>query len=172
MLIPDRMGVMILGEASLFPQAMMPLFIFEPRYRAMLGDSLESHRMFCMAMQRMDAVRESPARIATLGLVRASVQNPNGTSNLVLQGLIRVRLGKIAQTRPYRKHLITPVKESRDRSSGIEALLQRAADGFRRAGNTPQSESAAMGFPLNLLIEIQQLVGKAHFGPKRNIAID
>ncbi|MEY4691083.1 MAG: hypothetical protein RIT19_1408 [Verrucomicrobiota bacterium] len=125
MLIPDRMGVMILGEASLFPQAMMPLFIFEPRYRAMLAESLESHRMFCMAMQRVDAVRESPTRIATLGLVRASVQNPNGTSNLVLQGLIRVRLGKIVQTRPYRKHLITPVKEDRGRSPGIEALLQR-----------------------------------------------
>ena len=121
MLIPDRMGVMILEEASLFPQAMMPLFIFEPRYRAMLADSLESHRMFCMAMQRMDAVRESPARIATLGLVRASVQNPNGTSNLVLQGLI-------VQTRPYRKHLITPMKESRDRSPGIESLLQRCLE--------------------------------------------
>ncbi|MEY2788462.1 MAG: hypothetical protein RLZZ34_1605 [Verrucomicrobiota bacterium] len=84
MLIPDRMGVMILGEASLFPQAMMPLFIFEPRYREMLAESLESHRMFCLAMQRTGAKRESPCRIATLGLVRASVRNPNGTSNLVL----------------------------------------------------------------------------------------
>ena len=67
MLIPDRMGVMILGEASLFPQAMMPLFIFEPRYRDMLAESLETHRMFCLAMQRTDAKRESPCRIATLG---------------------------------------------------------------------------------------------------------
>jgi Lon protease-like protein len=128
MLIPDRMGVMILGEASLFPQAMMPLFIFEPRYRSMLAESLQTHRMFCMAMQRMDAVRESPTRIATLGLVRASVQNPNGTSNLVLQGLIRVRLGKIVQTRPFRKHLITPIKDTPERSPEIEALLGRSLD--------------------------------------------
>ena len=128
MLIPDRMGVMILGEASLFPQAMMPLFIFEPRYRAMLSESLETHRMFCLAMQRIDAVRESPGRIATLGLVRASVRNPNGTSNLVLQGLIRVRLGKIVQTRPYRKHLITPVKEAPDLTPGLKELLRRSMD--------------------------------------------
>ena len=48
--IPDRAGVMILGERNLFPQAILPLFIFEPRYRAMLAESLESHRMFCLAM--------------------------------------------------------------------------------------------------------------------------
>jgi len=128
MLIPDRMGVMILGEGSLFPQAMMPLFIYEPRYRDMLSESLATHRMFCLAMQRMDAIRESPSRIATLGLVRASVKNSNGTSNLVLQGLIRVRLGKIVQTKPYRQHLITPLKETSERSPEIEALLGRSLD--------------------------------------------
>ncbi|MEY4324164.1 MAG: hypothetical protein RIS24_335 [Verrucomicrobiota bacterium] len=128
MLIPDRMGVMILGEASLFPQAMMPLFIFEPRYRDMLAESLETHRMFCLAMQRTDAKRESPCRIATLGLVRASVQNPNGTSNLVLQGLIRVRLGRIVQTRPFRKHLITPIQENAERSPEVDALVNRSLD--------------------------------------------
>lgn len=128
MLIPDRMGVMILGEASLFPQAMMPLFIFEPRYREMLAESLETHRMFCLAMQRTDAKRESPCRIATLGLVRASVRNPNGTSNLVLQGLIRVRLGRIVQTRPFRKHLITPVKETVTKSPEVDALVERSLD--------------------------------------------
>jgi Lon protease-like protein len=128
MLIPDRAGVMILGEASLFPQAMLPLFIFEPRYRAMLADSLESHRMFCLAMQRFDAKRESPCPIATLGLVRACVRNDNGTSNLVLQGLVRVRLGKIVQTRPYRKHLLTPVLVGEDSSKAIKSLVGRTLD--------------------------------------------
>jgi ATP-dependent Lon protease len=84
--------------------------------------------MFCLAMQRTDAKRESPCRIATLGLVRASVQNPNGTSNLVLQGLIRVRLGRIVQTRPFRKHLITPVKETMMRSPEVDALVDRSLD--------------------------------------------
>ena len=109
MLIPDRVGVMILGEATLFPQAMLPLFIFEPRYRAMLSDSLESHRLFCLAVQRVESARESPCRVATLGMVRACVRTEAGTSNLVLQVIVRVRLGKIVQTLPYRKHLITPL---------------------------------------------------------------
>ena len=37
--IPDRAGVMILGECNLFPQALLPLFIFEPRYRTMLAEA-------------------------------------------------------------------------------------------------------------------------------------
>lgn len=117
---------MILGEACLFPQAVMPLFIFEPRYQAMLCESLESHRMFCLAMQRFDAKRESPSPIATLGLVRACVRNPDGTANLVLQGLIRVRLGKISQTRPFRKHLITPIEDDERSSLSVDALMLHA----------------------------------------------
>jgi Lon protease-like protein len=128
MLIPDRAGVMILGEASLFPQAMLPLFIFEPRYRVMLSDSLESHRMFCLAMQRPDAKRESPCHVATLGLVRACVRNDNGTSNLVLHGLFRVQLGKIVQTRPYRKHLITPLVETSGSEHELGSLVTRTLD--------------------------------------------
>lgn len=126
MRIPDRAGVMILGEASLFPQALLPLFIFEPRYQAMLGEALDTHRMFCLAMQRFGAKRESPGAIATLGLVRACVRNSNGTANLVLQGLIRVRLGKIVQTRPFRKHLITPIQDDERSSLSMDALVLHA----------------------------------------------
>src|SRR6185436_8204059 len=98
---PDRAGVMILSGACLFPQALLPLFIFEPRYRRMLEATLNGHRMFVVAMARPDVSRESPLPVAGLGLVRASVQNDDGTSNLVLQGLTRVRLGKVTRYKPY-----------------------------------------------------------------------
>ncbi|MEP6664219.1 MAG: LON peptidase substrate-binding domain-containing protein, partial [Verrucomicrobiota bacterium] len=35
---------MTLPNATLFPQALLPLHIFEPRYRKMLADALGSHR--------------------------------------------------------------------------------------------------------------------------------
>ncbi|MBI3192595.1 MAG: LON peptidase substrate-binding domain-containing protein, partial [Pedosphaera parvula] len=58
--IPSEVPVMILPNAILFPQAMLPLHIFEPRYRRMLADALHSHRMFCVAMQKPGCVRETP----------------------------------------------------------------------------------------------------------------
>ncbi|HTH47925.1 MAG TPA: LON peptidase substrate-binding domain-containing protein [Candidatus Limnocylindria bacterium] len=126
--IPDRTGVMILGGCNLFPQALFPLFIFEPRYRTMLADSLDSHRMFCLAMQKPGVSRETPCQIAGLGLVRASVLNENGTSNLILQGLIRVRLGKAVQYKPYRKHLIEPLEIETPDSLVVDALVARVLE--------------------------------------------
>lgn len=125
---PDRAGVMILGNCHLFPQAMLPLFIFEPRYRAMLAESLESHRMFCLAMKRPDVSGERPCEFAGLGVVRVAVKNPNGTSNLILQGLTRVRLGKALQTRPYRIHRIEPVESELAETLVADALVGRTLD--------------------------------------------
>ncbi len=126
--IPDRTGVMILGGCNLFPQSLFPLFIFEPRYRTMLAEALDTDRMFCLAMQKPGVSRETPCQVAGLGLVRASVLNENGTSNLVLQGLIRVRLGKAVQYKPYRKHLIEPLESEVPDSLVVDALVARVLD--------------------------------------------
>ena len=128
MTLPDRVGVMILSEASLFPRALLPLHIFEQRYRAMLADSLENHRLFCLAMQKAGSQRESPASVATLGLVRAAVNNVDGTSNLVLQGLVRVKLGKVLKYKPFRQHLIEPLLPEPKESEVVSALVNRAID--------------------------------------------
>jgi len=52
MVLPSEVPVMTLPNAILFPQVMLPLFIFEARYRKMLRDVLDSHRMFAIAMQK------------------------------------------------------------------------------------------------------------------------
>ena len=83
---------MTLPNATLFPQALLPLYIFEPRYRQMLADALHSHRMFSVAMQKPGSKRESPLTVAGLGLIRVSVGHRDGTSHLILQGLARVEL--------------------------------------------------------------------------------
>src|SRR5687767_10942678 len=84
--LPREVPVMTLPNATLFPQALLPLYIFEPRYRQMLADALHSHRMFSVAMQRPDRMREAPLPVAGLGLIRVSVGHKDGTSHLILQG--------------------------------------------------------------------------------------
>ena len=125
--LPPEVPVMTLPNVILFPQAMVPLFIFEPRYRKMLAEALGSHRMFSVAMQKPGRVREVPCTVAGLGLIRASVNNKNGTSNLILQGIARVELGEVVQTKPYRVQAIRPlqVKEGNLKSvSGLTAKVR------------------------------------------------
>lgn len=107
--VPTSVGVMILSNAVLFPGAMLPLRIFEPRYRRMLKDALASHRMFCVAMQRPGNMRETPLPVAGLGVIRYAVTDEDGTSRLLLQGIARVELGPVKRYKPYRLQSIRPL---------------------------------------------------------------
>lgn len=128
MKLPSEVPVMTLDNAILFPQAMLPLRIFEPRYRQMLDDVLASHRMFSVAMRKPGAVRETPCKIAGLGLVRASVQNKDGTSHLILQGVVRVRFAAIVQRKPYRVVRIEPLEAVERESATLDALVNRVRE--------------------------------------------
>ena len=110
MQIPSEMPVMTLPHATLFPQALLPLYIFEPRYRKMLADSLRGHRLFIVARQRPGCEREIPEPVAGLGFIRVAVGHKDGTSHLVLQGLTRVRLERAVRYKPYRIQRIHPLQ--------------------------------------------------------------
>ena len=122
--LPDTAPVMPLPGASLFPHALLPLYIFEQRYRAMLKHALSDDRMFCVAMlkpQRSDwkGPRDFYS-VATVGLIRACVGREDGTSNLILQGLQRVRLSAFVQETPFPIARIEPI-ESVDPESEVES---------------------------------------------------
>jgi Lon protease-like protein len=99
--LPATMPVMALSGATLFPNALLPLYIFEPRYREMLAQVLAGDRIFAVGMVRPDTGDESIFPVAGAGLVRACVEQADGTSQLILQGLARVRFDDFAQTDPY-----------------------------------------------------------------------
>jgi ATP-dependent Lon protease len=90
-----------------FPQALLPLHIFEPRYRQMLRDVLARDRIFAVAhldiTGRQDPHQVEPLHhIASVGIIRACQKGDNDTSNLLLQGLCRVEVTKIVREEPYR----------------------------------------------------------------------
>src|SRR5437764_12509496 len=125
MKIPREVPVMTLPNATLFPQALLPLYIFEPRYRQMLADTLRSERMFSVAMQKPGRTRESPCQVAGLGLIRVSVDHQDGTSHLILQGITRVELRQTLQYKPYRVQCIRPLQAAPNDSVMIDALLAK-----------------------------------------------
>jgi len=116
---------MTLPNATLFPQALLPLYIFEPRYRQMLSDALAGGRMFSVAMQKLGSTREIPAPIAGLGLIRVSVSHRDGTSHLILQGLARVELLETVRYKPYRIQRIRPLAVPPCDNAKVEALVNK-----------------------------------------------
>lgn len=101
---------MVLPNAVLVPNALLPLHIFETQYREMLRWCLERDRLFCIALRVAGADPATPENflpIGGIGLVRACVGAEDGTSNLILQGLVRVKFGSLVQSKPFRMARIT-----------------------------------------------------------------
>jgi Lon protease-like protein len=125
MKIPREIPVMTLPNATLFPQALLPLYIFEPRYRQMLADALHSNRMFSVAMQKPGRSRETPEPVAGLGLIRVSVGHRDGTSHLILQGLARVELEEAVRYKPYRVQRIKALQSPPCDNVKVDALVAK-----------------------------------------------
>src|SRR5438067_13844768 len=104
-ILPEQAPVMPLPGAILFPHALLPLYIFEPRYRQMLAHALAHERMFCVALLRPERTElkdeEDSFDVATIGLIRACVGCGYGTSILILQRLQRLRFIPFLQLNPF-----------------------------------------------------------------------
>lgn len=127
---------MPLPGALLFPHVLLPLHIFEPRYRQMLEHALTHHRMFCVALVKPNRSNwESTAdffHVSTVGLIRACVGRGDGTSNLILQGLRRVRFNSFSQEAPFPIARITPLSSAADISVETEALGAKVLELYER----------------------------------------
>src|SRR5437667_5839029 len=134
--LPAQVPVMPLPGAVLFPHALLPLYIFEPRYREMLEHALQHDRMFSVTLIKPSCPEwqapEDFFHFATIGLIRACVGRADGTSNLVLQGLHRVRFANFKQETPFPIAKIDIV-ESRDSSTvETEALGEKVRELYKK----------------------------------------
>ena len=124
--LPDAVPVMPLSGALLFPHALLPLYIFEPRYQEMLAYALSEHRMFCVALIKPQRTQWKSTddffHIAGVGLIRACVGCGDGTSNLILQGLRRVRFTGFIQSAPFPIARIEPLESEITASVETDAL--------------------------------------------------
>lgn len=121
---------MTLPNTAFFPQALMPLHIFEPRYQQMLRDALATNRLFAVAGLNVGRLNEPgqfepPHRVATVGIIRACQGNGNGTSNLLLQGLCRVEIVTILRDEPYRQIRIRALASEAGATAGENESLRR-----------------------------------------------
>ncbi|MFO0754861.1 MAG: LON peptidase substrate-binding domain-containing protein [Byssovorax sp.] len=116
----------------LFPGAMLPLHIFEPRYRAMIRDVLDTHQTLSVVLvtdpTKVDEHGHPEiAKIAGVGTVIDHVELPSGRFNILLRGRARVHLDELPFVTPYRRAqatVLTPPPgevSPRDLSSLISA---------------------------------------------------
>jgi len=160
-ILPKQVPVMPLPGAVLFPHALLPLYIFEPRYRNMLELALKQHRMFCVTLIKPSCpdwhAPEDFFHLATVGLIRACVGRGDGTSNLILQGLQRVRFATFEQESPFPIARIDIV-ESRDATTvETEALGAKVLELYANLKHDGRKLPARVDRYLSELRELEML---------------
>lgn len=113
----------------LLPNELLPLHIFEPRYRKMLEDAQLENNFFGLSYFNSDDSLASRPEIGSLGCVAEirEVQTlEDGRSNIITIGVIRYRLESYVQSRePY---LIGEISVFEDYQSDSEILRPLAND--------------------------------------------
>ena len=86
-----------LPNVVLFPRAILPLHIFEERYKQMTADAIEGDRRIAMALLRPGWEKCYYSRpaidpVVCVGQILQHERLPDGTYNFLLQGVMRARV--------------------------------------------------------------------------------
>ena len=112
----------------LFPGMRLPLHIFEPRYRAMLGRCIETEGVFgvvLIAEGEEVGPAAIPYKIGTTARVEEVEYLPDGRFNLLAVGETRFRIERIVAEEP---HVVGEVELTPIRTDATESTLQAAED--------------------------------------------
>ncbi|QIG78559.1 LON peptidase substrate-binding domain-containing protein [Stakelama tenebrarum] len=131
-----RISVFPLAGAILFPRMHLPLHIFEPRYRAMVADSLARDRRIGMIQPRNDDEPPGLFDIGCIGRIADVEAHEDGRYDIVLEGLARFTvLRELDVATPFRQveAELETVGPSEILSMGERASLERESRRFAEA---------------------------------------
>ncbi len=121
-----------LPDVVFFPCTLLPLHVFEPRYRALVADAAAGEGLVGVVKLRpgweADYYGNPPVHdVACLGKLVETTRLPDGRYNIVLCGAKRVRIEAIVSDRPYRTARVELLDErsTAGREREAEALRDR-----------------------------------------------
>jgi len=134
--LPAAVPVMPLPGVLLFPNALLPLHIFEPRFREMLARALDDNRMLCVALVKPERQQWRTSAdffsVSTVGLIRACIGRSDGTSDLILQGIRRVKFSDFEQEAPFPIARIKTLKTRAKLTVETDALATKVVELYTR----------------------------------------
>jgi len=151
----DLQPLFPLPNVVLFPKAILPLHVFEPRYRTMMAEVLKGGQTICMALLKpgWESNYEGAPDVHEVACVGRVVQHqrlPDDRYNIMLHGEIKVAIDGMEQEHPFRVARVRPLSEDLAWADGarIQEQLTDLLNLFRKVN---QGQGAA--------IELAQVFG-------------
>lgn len=132
----SELPIFPLPNTVFFPKTLLPLYVFEKRYREMVEDALVKDSLIVMVLLKEgweDKYFENPPvyDIACVGKIQKSDVLSDGKYNIVLYGMQRVKILNFVQDKPYRVAQVRYLEEIRfDQENFIESFAAKSFIGF------------------------------------------
>lgn len=134
--IPESLGIIAREELLLFPLMIAQLQVSDEGSKKLIDDALSTHRTICLvglAASGDESLSDLPLpRMATAGIIHKMLKLPDGTVNILVQGIARARLLEIVEADPYPKAHVERVESVVEDTVEAQALARNVASEFQR----------------------------------------
>lgn len=117
----------------LFPGMVLPLHIFEPRYRQMVAECVKQQKPFGVVLARAESehLREEPYLVGTMAEIRDVDQLEDGRMNIMTIGLKRFRILSQHRNKPYLCAIVVPFEDDDEPEQDLAPHAHSALKLFR-----------------------------------------
>ena len=136
--IPGELPILPLRDTVLFPNSFMPLAVARESSVRLIDEAISAGKLIGVFTQH-DASVEEPQQadlyhVGTASHIHKMFKLPDGSLRLIVQGLARLTLDQVTETRPYLKARVTPALEAVNDADHLEidALLRNIKTNFQQ----------------------------------------
>ena len=133
--VPTVLPIIPLRNEVLFPHQFMPITVAREKSLKLLEDIKDDSRIAILTQK--DANVEDPIfsdlhRIGTVAKVMRTIDMPDGSKTILIQGQFRIKLITFLDDKPYFKAMFEPIYDEYQDSSRIEAFVSNLRKLFKQ----------------------------------------
>jgi Lon protease-like protein len=152
--LPDPLPIFPLPNVVLMPNAALPLYIFEERYKEMMRDCLEGQPYLSVALLQEGWEKKPgvpvPHSVAGFGRITRVIRRPNDCMDIVIQGMGRIEMIELNEDRAYLRASVRTLNPT----VRNEALAASEADALRRKFLELLSHKGAAADPVRTQLKL------------------
>src|SRR6266480_3077483 len=149
--IPDVLPVLPLKDTVIYPFAVQPLGVGQERSIRLIDDVMRGNRLVVLVAQKSAEIEQAGSddifKIGTVSRVARMIRMPDGTIQIIVQGLERVDIGEFTQEKPYLAAHVTIRTDTQEVDNETEAIKRNVVNYFQRlvalVQNVPEGVAAA-----------------------------
>src|SRR6266851_9045278 len=133
--IPDVLPVLPLKDTVIYPFAVQPLGVGQERSIRLIDEVMRGNRLVVLVAQKSAEIEQAGPddifKIGTVWRVARMIRMPDGTIQIIVQGLERVAIGEFTQEKPYLIANVAPKPDKQEDDDETEAIKRNVVSYFQ-----------------------------------------